>query len=76
MLSSAEASVVVGSWLMDISDGVSEFGRLMRLSRGGGGSGAKEFVRGVIGDRTNGFIMDIEAGFWFADGGVVGILWP
>lgn len=68
--------MVVGSWPIDISDGVIEMGRFIRSSRGGGGSGANAFVRGVIGDRTKGFIIVIEAGFGVDGGGDMGILWP
>jgi hypothetical protein len=50
--SSAVASVVVGSWVMDISEGVWETGRITPSILGGGGRGEKAFVRGVVGERT------------------------
>lgn len=67
MLSSGEASVVVGSWPIDISEGVMDTGRFHRSSLGGGGSGAKAFVRGVVGERTKGLRIDIDAGFCCID---------
>jgi hypothetical protein len=76
MASSAVASVVVGSWPIDISDGVMEVGRSMPSIRGGGGSGEKAFVRGVIEDKTNGFNKDIEAGFREVYGEVTEALCP
>ena len=53
-----------------------ETGRFMRSSRGGGWSGANAFVRGVMGDKTKGFIIDIEAGLCCVDCGVMGMLCP
>lgn len=61
---------------MDISEGVIEMGRCMPSSRGGGGSGENAFVRGVVGDRTKGLRMEIEAGLPGVDRGVMGALWP
>jgi hypothetical protein len=44
--------------------------------RGGGGSGEKAFVRGVVGESTYGFNRVIQAGFLTMLCGVMGILWP
>jgi len=76
MASSAVASVVVGSCPTDISDGVMDVGRFMPSSRGGGGSGEKALVRGVVGDSTYGFKTVMQAGFRPVLCGVIGMLCP
>jgi hypothetical protein len=49
----------------------------VRLSRRGGrGSGAKAFVRGVVGERMYGFSNVIEAGLGAMEDGVEAMLWP
>lgn len=53
-----------------------EIGRFIPSSRGGGGSGEKAFVRGVVGDRTYGLSSVIHAGFCAAACGVTGALCP
>ena len=76
MASSAVASVVVASWVTDISEGVIEMGRFMPSIRGGGGSGEKAFARGDEGERMYGLRMVIEAGFRPVLCGVIGMLCP
>lgn len=75
MASSAVASVVVGSWPTDISEGVNEIGRFMPSSRGGGGSGENAFVRGVVGESMYGFSRVMHVDFFPVEYGVMGALW-